>query len=179
MGAALLFRSILESALSEIEASGLPVFTFAMYHDHESGAVSVCADSEESSARAGGRSAALHTPLQLASATLGARSPASNGSDPGCERPDETQQLALLSAARHRLPPCLRGPQAATVIRKADMSEAHSSRRHWSLIERGCQERPALVRRWPAEKRAVEIRRVISMQPLFARESGPHHATVP
>ncbi len=52
MGAALLFRSILESALSEIEASGLPVFTFAMYHDHESGAVSVCADSEESSARA-------------------------------------------------------------------------------------------------------------------------------
>lgn len=52
MGTALLFRSILESALSEIEASGLPVFTFAMYHDHESGAVSVCADSEESSARA-------------------------------------------------------------------------------------------------------------------------------
>lgn len=52
MSAALLFKSVLDSALSEIEASGLPVFTFAMYHDHESGAVSVCADSEESSARA-------------------------------------------------------------------------------------------------------------------------------
>jgi len=38
--------------LSAVEASGLPAFTFAMYHGHESGAVSVCADSEESSARA-------------------------------------------------------------------------------------------------------------------------------
>ena len=52
MSAALLFHDVLESALSEIESSGLPVFTFAMYHDHESGAVSVCADSEENSARA-------------------------------------------------------------------------------------------------------------------------------
>ena len=52
MSAASLFHEVLESALSEIESSGLPVFTFAMYHDHESGAVSVCADSEENSARA-------------------------------------------------------------------------------------------------------------------------------
>ncbi len=52
MSAALLFHDVLESALSEIESSGIPVFTFAMYHDHESGAVSVCADSEENSARA-------------------------------------------------------------------------------------------------------------------------------
>ncbi len=52
MSAALLFHDVLESALREIESSGLPVFTFAMYHDHESGAVSVCADSEENSARA-------------------------------------------------------------------------------------------------------------------------------
>ena len=51
MSAAFLFNAVLESALSEVEASGLPVFTFAMYHDHESGAVSVCADSEDSSAR--------------------------------------------------------------------------------------------------------------------------------
>jgi len=52
MSAASLFREVLESGLGEIESSGLPVFTFAMYHDHESGAVSVCADSEENSARA-------------------------------------------------------------------------------------------------------------------------------
>ena len=52
MSPALLFHEVLESALGEIESSGLPVFTFAMYHDHESGAVSVCADSEENSARA-------------------------------------------------------------------------------------------------------------------------------
>lgn len=52
MSAALLFHEVLESALTELELSGLPVFTFAMYHDQESGAVSVCADSEENSARA-------------------------------------------------------------------------------------------------------------------------------
>ena len=52
MSAASLFHDVLESALSEIESSGLPVFTFAMYHDHESGAVSVCAESEANSARA-------------------------------------------------------------------------------------------------------------------------------
>jgi hypothetical protein len=33
----------------EIEKAGVPVFTFALYHDHESGAVSVCVDTEEQS----------------------------------------------------------------------------------------------------------------------------------
>jgi hypothetical protein len=51
MSAALLFQAVLDSALTEIASSGLPIFTFAMYHDHESGAVSVCADTEENSAR--------------------------------------------------------------------------------------------------------------------------------
>ena len=29
----------------------IPVFTFAFYHDHESGAVSVCVDTKENSAK--------------------------------------------------------------------------------------------------------------------------------
>lgn len=51
MSAALLFRQVLDAALAEIASSRLPVFTFALYHDHESGAVSVCADTEGNSSR--------------------------------------------------------------------------------------------------------------------------------
>lgn len=46
-----LFTNVLESALTEIEACKIPVFTFALYHDHESEAVSVCVDTEENSSR--------------------------------------------------------------------------------------------------------------------------------
>jgi hypothetical protein len=46
-----LFASVLTSAIAEVERQGVPVFTFALYHDHESGAVSVCVDTEESSNR--------------------------------------------------------------------------------------------------------------------------------
>jgi hypothetical protein len=52
MEASSLFEAVLEAALREVAARALPVFTFALYHDHESAAVSVCVDTEESSARA-------------------------------------------------------------------------------------------------------------------------------
>lgn len=45
------FASVLQSALTEVKAKGTPVFTFALYHDHESEAISVCVDTEESSNR--------------------------------------------------------------------------------------------------------------------------------
>jgi hypothetical protein len=45
------FTSVLNSALLDVAAKKLPVFTFALYHDHESGAVSVCVDTEENSNR--------------------------------------------------------------------------------------------------------------------------------
>ncbi len=51
MNAQELFSSILKSAISEVRAKPIPVFTFALYHDHESGAVSVCIDTEENSNR--------------------------------------------------------------------------------------------------------------------------------
>ena len=44
-----LFGAVISEALSEVAARGTPVFTFALYHDHESGAISVCVDTEESS----------------------------------------------------------------------------------------------------------------------------------
>jgi hypothetical protein len=37
--------------LAEIASSGVPVFTFALYFDHESSALSVCVDTEENSAK--------------------------------------------------------------------------------------------------------------------------------
>lgn len=51
MSATQLFESVLDRALQAVKARSLPVFTFALYHDHESGAVSVCVDTEENSAR--------------------------------------------------------------------------------------------------------------------------------
>lgn len=49
MRASKLLQSVLERALEEVRSQALPVYTFALYHDHESGAVSVCVDTEESS----------------------------------------------------------------------------------------------------------------------------------
>ena len=42
---------VLESALTSLATSPVEVFTFAFYHDHESGAVSICIDTKESSDR--------------------------------------------------------------------------------------------------------------------------------
>jgi len=39
-------RSVLASAVAELEERRFPVYTFALYRDHESGAVSVCADTK-------------------------------------------------------------------------------------------------------------------------------------
>ncbi len=43
------FSDVLERALNEVRRKDIPVYTFALYHDHESGTVSVCVDTEESS----------------------------------------------------------------------------------------------------------------------------------
>jgi hypothetical protein len=51
MDASDLFQSVIDVALSEVQAAGVAVFTFALYHDHESAAISVCVDTEESSLR--------------------------------------------------------------------------------------------------------------------------------
>jgi hypothetical protein len=44
-----LFAKVLDAALTEVRAKAIPVFTFALYHNHESRAVSVCVDTEENS----------------------------------------------------------------------------------------------------------------------------------
>ena len=44
-------EGVMQTALSELLGSPVPVHTFAFYHDHESGAVSVCVDTKESSLR--------------------------------------------------------------------------------------------------------------------------------
>lgn len=44
-------KNVMKTALAELRASPVPVHTFAFYHDHESGAVSVCVDTKESSQR--------------------------------------------------------------------------------------------------------------------------------
>ena len=45
------FDAVLKAAIAEVKSKKISVFTFAFYHDHESGAVSVCVDTEENSAR--------------------------------------------------------------------------------------------------------------------------------
>lgn len=45
------FASVLNNAIAKLRADAVPVFTFAFYHDHESGAVSVCVDTEANSNR--------------------------------------------------------------------------------------------------------------------------------
>ena len=49
MSASQFLSSILDRALAEVQSAQIAVFTFALYHDHESGAVSVCVDTEERS----------------------------------------------------------------------------------------------------------------------------------
>ena len=44
-----LCAEVIEKAIAEVKAREVPVFTFALYHDHESGTVSVCVDTEENS----------------------------------------------------------------------------------------------------------------------------------
>lgn len=51
MEASAFFASVLHAALLQVRAKAVPIFTFALYHDHESGAVSVCVDTEQSSNR--------------------------------------------------------------------------------------------------------------------------------
>jgi hypothetical protein len=46
-----LFAAVLSRALAKVKAKSVAVFTFALYQDHESGAVSVCVDTEENSQR--------------------------------------------------------------------------------------------------------------------------------
>ena len=46
-----LFDDVISTAILEIRASGMDLFTFAFYHDHESAAVSICADTKASSVR--------------------------------------------------------------------------------------------------------------------------------
>ena len=46
-----LFDDVLSRAIPEVRGRGIDVFTFAFYHDHESAAISVCVDTEASSAR--------------------------------------------------------------------------------------------------------------------------------
>ena len=52
MNASALFQQVLDTALAELRAAGIDVFSFALYHDHESRAVSVCVDTEANSWRA-------------------------------------------------------------------------------------------------------------------------------
>jgi hypothetical protein len=46
-----LLDSVLQRALAEVRQKSVPIYTFALYHDHESNAVSVCVDTEENSAK--------------------------------------------------------------------------------------------------------------------------------
>lgn len=43
--------SILQRAVAEVRQKSIPIYTFALYHDHESNTVSVCVDTEENSAK--------------------------------------------------------------------------------------------------------------------------------
>lgn len=46
-----IFADVLNRAIADLEAKKLQVYTFSFYHDHESNALSVCADTEENSKR--------------------------------------------------------------------------------------------------------------------------------
>lgn len=46
-----LVDEILGQAIARARSEAVPIYTFALYHDHESAAVSVCIDTEESSRR--------------------------------------------------------------------------------------------------------------------------------
>lgn len=73
MNASALFQHVLETALAEVRAAGVSVFTFALYHDHESSAVSVCVDTEDNSWRAveaSNRYSAMHFQQAIAQGDL-------------------------------------------------------------------------------------------------------------
>lgn len=44
-------EGVVTKAISELRATPILIYTFAIYHDHESGAVSVCVDTKETSVR--------------------------------------------------------------------------------------------------------------------------------
>ena len=44
-----LIKSIIDQALIEAKKKEVPIYTFALYYDHESPAISVCIDTEENS----------------------------------------------------------------------------------------------------------------------------------
>jgi hypothetical protein len=46
-----LIEKVLSNALSELETQGFELYTLALYHDHESGTISVCADTAQNSDR--------------------------------------------------------------------------------------------------------------------------------
>jgi hypothetical protein len=56
----LFFDQVLAEAVAAVRREGISVYTFAFYHDHESHAVSVCVDTEESSKRLVASSNAYH-----------------------------------------------------------------------------------------------------------------------
>ena len=45
-----LIEEVLKQALSEARSANVPIYTFALYYDHESSAISVCIDTAEKSA---------------------------------------------------------------------------------------------------------------------------------
>ncbi len=51
MHPATLASQVIAAAISELQAKAFPLFTFALYFDHESEALEVCADTEENSNR--------------------------------------------------------------------------------------------------------------------------------
>ena len=44
-----LIEKVIDQALFEARSRNVPVYTFALYYDHESPAISVCVDTEEQS----------------------------------------------------------------------------------------------------------------------------------
>ncbi|MDC8770535.1 hypothetical protein [Roseateles albus] len=51
MHPATLASQVINAAISELRTSAFPLFTFALYFDHESEALAVCADTEDNSNR--------------------------------------------------------------------------------------------------------------------------------
>ena len=60
-----LFDAVIDRALEELRSSELDLFTFALYHDHEGEAVSVCADTAANSRRVARDTNAFNMPYFL------------------------------------------------------------------------------------------------------------------
>jgi hypothetical protein len=65
------FEDVLKGAIAEVRRSQTPLYTFAFYHDHESGAVSVCVDTAESSSRLVASSNAFNSKYFLKAVNIG------------------------------------------------------------------------------------------------------------